>query len=243
MNKRLIGVAAAVVLGIIGALIVVTYVQGADRRAVAASQPISVIVVQQAVPAGTPADQLAKLVTAKDVPQSAVAEGAVVNLADVTGKVTAVALVPGQQLLTSLMVDPKSQRTSGKVPVPAGLQEVSVLLEARRALGGYVTAGDTVGIFITFDNGPKPGGNSTNETLHKVLVTSVQGAPDPAKVSQDSASSPVAGGNIMVTFAVDTPTATKIVYASEFGRIWLSREPATASEQGSGPITIDGIYK
>lgn len=242
MNKRLLGIVGAIVLGILGALIVITYVQGADQRAIAAAQPVSVLVVQQPVPAGVPVDELAKSVAPKDIPQSALAQGAVVNLADVAGKVTAVGLVPGQQLLASLMADPAAQKTSGKVPVPSGLQEVSVLLDSKRALGDYLAPGDTVGVFITFDNGPKPGGNVTNQTLHKVLVTAIQGAavPDPTK---DASASPVAAGPLMVTLATDAPGAAKIVYGSEFGRIWLSKEPKTASEQGSGPMTIDGIYK
>ncbi len=53
MKSRLLAGIAAVVLAIIGAILVVSYAQGADTRAVQGLDPVSVLVVKKAVPAGT----------------------------------------------------------------------------------------------------------------------------------------------------------------------------------------------
>ena len=53
MKSRLLAGVAALVLAILGALLVVSYAQGADTRAVQGLDPVTVLVVQKAVPAGT----------------------------------------------------------------------------------------------------------------------------------------------------------------------------------------------
>ncbi|WCI08470.1 hypothetical protein PJ267_19735 [Arthrobacter sp. OVS8] len=54
MKSRLLAGIAALVLAIVGALLVVSYAQGADTRAVQGLDPVAVLVVKNAVPAGTP---------------------------------------------------------------------------------------------------------------------------------------------------------------------------------------------
>jgi pilus assembly protein CpaB len=48
---------------------------------------------------------------------------------------------------------------------------------------------------------------------------------------------------LLVTLAVDAPTAEKIVYGAEFGKIWLSKEDPASSGSGAQILTRDGIYK
>ena len=64
--------------------------------------------------------------------------------------------------------------------MPKGLQEVSFQLEPQRVVGGRLAPGDHVGIFITLKGGgleAKPEKETTQLTIHKVLVTAVQRAP------------------------------------------------------------------
>src|ERR671917_139673 len=68
---------------------------------------------------------------------------------------------------------------SARGDIPEGLQEVTVPLEPARALGGRIAAGDTVGVFLSFDpfdigNTGEKTANVTHLELHKVVVTRVQ---------------------------------------------------------------------
>ena len=45
-----------------------------------------------------------------------------------------------------------------------------------------------------------------------------------------------------MTVAVDDDDAHKVIYAAEFGRIWLSKEPKEATESDPQPMTIDEVY-
>jgi pilus assembly protein CpaB len=149
MRRRLLAAFVALVLALAGAVVLVAYVRGADARAAAGMQTVPVLVVQHLVPEGTPADQLADAVDTELVPAKTAVPGRVADLADLAGKVATVDLQPGEQLLAGRFAFPDDLRAPGTVDVPAGDQEVSVLLDPQRAVGGRLKAGDKVGVYLS----------------------------------------------------------------------------------------------
>jgi pilus assembly protein CpaB len=117
VKSRLLGGLAALLLAVIGAILLFVYVQGASARAQEGLEPVNVLVVTEQVPAGTKTSDLAGKVRAAAVPKSAVPEGALATLDQQLGKVTAVGLEPGEQLLGARLVDPRDL-APGTVPVP-----------------------------------------------------------------------------------------------------------------------------
>lgn len=258
MKSRLLAGVAAVVLAIVGAILVVSYAQGADSRAVKDLDPVSVLVVQKAIPAGTPTAGLQAFLTTQELPGTAVSKSALKNLDGQGGKVTSVELLPGEQLVAERLIQPEELKASGAVEIPKGLQEVSFQLEPQRVVGGRIAAGDHVGVFINLKNGgldAKPEKETTQLSIHKVLVTSVQRAPtatpSPAPSANGSTGpaqdTSLPTGSFLITVAVNEPDATKIVYASNFGEvasIWLSKEPLDATEAPRpGIMTRPEVYK
>ncbi|MDP9997765.1 Flp pilus assembly protein CpaB [Pseudarthrobacter sulfonivorans] len=265
MKARLLGGIAALVVAIIGTVLLFTYVQGADRRALANTETEDVLVVKQDVPAGTPASQLSQYVVTKAVPRTAVADDGVADLGAVGTKVTAVALVPGEQLLSSRLVDANAYLGPARVEVPAGLQEITVRLGIDRVVGGRIQAGDTVGVFISLSEGSATSdgggaavsGNATQLTFHKVLVTAVQfssgaAAQTQAEASQASSQSalntaseskPTTSDSYLITFARNAVDSEKLVYAAEFGKIYLSKEPADATEGTNGVVNQAKVFR
>jgi pilus assembly protein CpaB len=245
----------AVLLALVGAVVIVTYAQGADQRAVKNLDPVDVLVVKTAVPAGTPVEAMKASVAVEQLPGTAVGKTALKTLDDSSGKVAAVDLIPGEQLVAERLIAPEDLKTSGSVKVPAGLQEVSFQLEPQRVVGGRIEPGDHVGIFISFPSGgveSKPG-ETTQLSIHKVLVTAVQRAPEGAAAKP--APSATAGaeadprdvnlptGSLMITVAVNDINADKVVFASEFASIWLSKEPLDAQDSGPKIIQKPDVYK
>lgn len=248
MKSRLLAGTAAVLLGIIGMVLVTFYAQGADRRAMEGLKPVDVLVVQKAVPAGTPVEALRESLTLKPVPADAVPVSALKDLKAAAGKVTGADLVPGEQLVAERLVDPAELQTPGSVPVPAGLQEVSVALDPVRTVGARLIAGDTAGVFISFAAGPKDPKESdappetTEFVFHRVLITGIQRTAAPAQ-TETTETPALPTGTIMVTFAVDPSTAARIVFAAEFGTIWLSKESADATQVAPEIIRKNRMYK
>lgn len=255
MKSRLLAGVAAIVIAIVGAILVVSYAQGADSRAVQDLDPVSVLVVQKAVPAGTPVASLQAFLTTQELPGTAVSKSALKNLDGQGGKVTSVELLPGEQLVAERLIQPEELKASGAVEIPKGLQEVSFQLEPQRVVGGRIAAGDHIGIFINIKGGgleAKPEKETTQLSIHKVLVTSVQRAPtatpSPAPSANGSAApaqdTSLPTGSMLLTVAVNDVDATKIVYAAEFEKLWLSKEPLDATDSGRpGIMTKPEVYK
>jgi pilus assembly protein CpaB len=240
MRRRLLAATAALVLALVGTVVLVAYVRGAETRALAGVQTVDVLVVQQPVPAGTPAPELAGLVGVEQVPAKAAVEGRVSDLDELAGQVATVDLQPGEQLLAARFSGADDLLAPGTVAVPAGAQEVSVLLEPQRAVGGRLAAGDTVGVLISMDT------PSTHVVLHRVLVTQVQGAPVPVDSSGDvetaSAGSAAPAASLMVTLAVTAEQAEGVVFGAEHGTLWLTLEPEGADIDGTEIVTPDNVY-
>ncbi|MDP9887116.1 Flp pilus assembly protein CpaB [Pseudarthrobacter enclensis] len=251
MKSRMLAGVSAIVLAIIGAVLIVTYAQGADQRAMKDMDPTDVLVVTKAVPAGSSLDVVRASVAVQQVPATAVSKTALKNLDDAAGKVAAVDLVPGEQLLKERLVDPADVKTSGSVKVPAGLQEVTFELEPKKVVGGRLEAGDHVGIALNFTAGAdktKAGDPTTQLTIRKALVTAVQRAPQPSATAKPTdgtnpQDTTLPQGSFMVTVAVNDIDAAKIIYSSNNGDLWLTKEPLDAQDNGPFIARKDNVYK
>lgn len=242
--RRLIAAIAAVLLAGVGAVLLLSYVGKADLRAMAGMETVKVLVVEKRVLEGTPAEKLSGLVTVKTLPVKAVASGTLSNLDPIRGRVATTDLQPGEQLLASRFIDPALLVDPNEVKIPKGMQQVSIALESQRVLGGELTPGTSVGVFISLakeDERPA----QTHLVLNKVLVSKVQRAATSAQQQEGGApnSAGLQEGTLMVTLAMTAPNAEKIVFGAEHGKIWLSLEPANAALGGTRVVTEKSVYK
>ncbi|GAA4426049.1 hypothetical protein GCM10023169_24470 [Georgenia halophila] len=239
MTRRIVAALAAVLLAVVGGLLLVSYVAAADQRAMAGMETASVLEVVEPIAEGTPAEKLTELVAVAQIPMKAVASGAVTSLGQISGQVATTDLKPGEQLLRSRFADPASLADPMEVEAPDGMHEISVLLESQRVLGSSLSAGDTVGVFVTR-------AEETHLALHKVLVTRIQGgitAPAPAEDGTEPVAAPAPEGSVMVTLALAAPDAERIVWAAENGSIWLSSEPDDATKDGTRIVDQESVYE
>lgn len=242
---------AAVALALVGAILIVVYAQGADQRALAGTQPVDVLVVKTAIPAGTPVEEMTASLETQTVPAAGKSASALNSLDGKAGTVAAVDLVPGEQLLAERLVSPAEAKESGAVEVPTGMQEVSFQLEPQRIAGGRIAVGDRVGMFLSFEAGADPANEkdaTTQMSIRKALVTAVQRAPQvAAKEETEDGTNPqdttLPEGSLMLTVAVNDVDAGKIVFASEFGRLWLTKEPLDAKDNGPRIERKEVVYK
>jgi pilus assembly protein CpaB len=237
MKTRLLAALTALVLAALGAVLINGYVQGADARALAGVRTRAVLVVSQTVPAGTSVTALKASLRVRDVPAAAIAQGAVSTLAGTSGTVTAVDLVPGEVLLRSRLVSPSAVQRTGTVAVPKGMQEVTVQLSPDRVVGGKIQAGESVAVYFSF---PAASGTSgtTKLVFQRVLVTDVQGAP-----TQSGGKSDVPSGSVLVTLARPAADVQRLIYAAQYGTVWLSSEPAGSVTEGLAAVTPKDVLK
>ncbi|PTL71601.1 Flp pilus assembly protein CpaB [Rathayibacter caricis DSM 15933] len=238
MKLRILFAILGFVLAVVGVMAVTLYARGADQRAVADQRPVDVLVLSRDAPAGTPADQLSPYLEVKALPEVAVAPGAATTLDGLGGLVTSIDLVTGEQLLVSRMVSPDALEVPGRVDVPPGLQEVTVLLSPERVVGGGLAAGDTVGVIFS-----RIGTGQTHMRLQKVLVTTIQGLDSPSEEADASGVAPIPEGSVYVTLAVTASDAELVVNAAEFNLIWLTKEPLDADPNGTRVVTPEDLFR
>ena len=247
MKIRLIGAILALVLAVAGSVLLLNYVRAADERAADGAKFVRAYIIESEVPAGTPAEELTDYVVIDEIPAIAAVPGSVTDLSDLDGLVADVVLMPGEQLLTSRWVTADDLNARGDVPVPEGMQSVTIALPVERVVGGAVKAGDTVGVLISAQGGdPAAGAQSlqTKQTFHKVLVLAVQPgsafvptAPDDAETTAD----PV--DVIMVTLARSTPDVEVLIWGQEWGKVWLTLENDTATTDGGRVVTDPIVFR
>lgn len=268
MNRRATGAVAAIVSAVIGTIALVGFVRGAEDRALAGERLVEVLVVKERVAAGTPAGRLDDSVSKERVPAKVRAEDAVGTLKELSGKVTSVELLPGEQITSARFAAPDVyERRRAQVNVPEDLLEVTVALDPERALGGVLTPGSRVGVLASFDpfeisstepvqleglSIPQEGGKSPSSThliLHKVLVTNVQTDTEfvPTVGGEDDenqdATAPAPQGRLLVTLALEAPSIERVVFTAEHGSLWLALEPDGASDAPTVVQTRGTIYQ
>ena len=258
MNRKVLGLVAAIALALVGTVAIVAYVDGAEDRALAGEQVVTVLVVQDEIPAGTPADEIGDRVAPERITQKVKAEGAMTTVTSVSGKVANATLVPGEQLVARRFVAPSVYRAAAAVDVPDDLLQTTISLSPDRAVGGTLTPGSTVAVSISFqgdavtDNADTgaAGDKFTHVTLRKVLVTNVQIDETPTEDDTESdeeennlepADAPTS--DLLITLALDDVNTERLVWAAEHGTVWLSVEPSKAPTGSTKVVTEGNVYQ
>jgi len=270
VGRRVIGVIVALVLALVGTLALVSYVRNAADRAKAGETEVQVLVASSAIAAGTPANMLNSMVEAQSVAQKNVPEGAIAKLDSLEGLVAAADIFPGEQLVAQRFVEPSGYASRGiGVEVPEDMVELTIQLNAERTVGGIVAPGQRVTIIVTFDVNdpgatmyltpdnelvPLPDTGNQDSSLvpgmadtllHHVLVTAVQESESNFATQQERSEARLTappGGALSVTFALRPFDAERLVFAREFGDIWLALERESVPSQRDPSKEFDNLF-
>lgn len=236
MNKRIVAVIGAAVLALVGVVTLAAYAQNADDRAFNGAQLASVLQVTRSIPSDSSAADVASSVKSVKLPRKAIADGAISDLSDVAGLRTTVQLEPGELLLASRFAKGGSDSATGGSPsaVPKGYQEVTVQLPLAEAGGGVLKAGDLVGVVASYPTTDT--GGFTQLAKNFVRVTRVVGAT----ASSDGKD---IGAQQLITLAVLTRDAGRIINAAEFGKLWLTEQNKDTATGNGGSVTKSEITK
>jgi len=243
MNRRLVAafIAAALALGAFVSIFL--YVRNADARALNGVVAKNVYVAVNPITKGTLAENLGANIQLTQVPAKAVPGQAVYDLAEIQSKAASVDLVAGEVLLTSRFVDPTAAAQDA-VPVPKGMEQMSLVVKPEQIRGGVLKAGETIGVVLSVKpTTPQPisipgigpvtidGDTITKQIMNKVLVTRVQGGTVPA--ADATGTSPLPANSVMITVALTTSDIEKLTWAQAAGSLLLTVENKDADDSSS----------
>ena len=258
MNRRALAIALALLLAVIGTGAVMAYVSRVNARAMAGLKPVTVLVAQQEIPAGTPAGAAWQDGSLREetLPAQSVSPEAVGSITASLGSLVMSAdVMPGQVLLRPMLV-PVAQ-VSGGLAIPGSMIAVTIPLCISEAVAGYVHAGSQVAIFDTFSSqsmsssescsqsgeshqGQSSGTVETRVVLPRVMVLAV-GSPGSGQGGTGSGldTGSQSQGGVLVTLAVDQADAERVIELTETGLPYLALlTPAsqTGFDTGSQPL-------
>jgi pilus assembly protein CpaB len=235
MQSRATAILVAIVLAVLATVALVVYARSADQRAIAGEKPVKVLVAAKVIPANTTGEQAFNrgLVTTAELPRKAVAKGAISSVAAISGRVAAVDIQPGEQLLASRWVEADSAQGSHLLPIPADKQAIAIAVDLTRQVSGFVTPGDHVSVVASFDVHPTDAkGDSSGPDIKlsrfllqdvAVLAVGTQPLPNPGASGKATANK---GQTLTtVTLAVKPQDVERVAYAAENGSLYLSLLP------------------
>lgn len=247
MAGRVLLLIAAFLVAGLGALLVYLYAQQADERALAEYDPVQVVMVQGAVPAGTAVDAAIEqgLLAVEEVPGAGVPDRAAAALADVTGKVVLSDLVTGEPLVLDRVGDPDQQE---RISVPAGQLALSFAFADPNRVAGFVAPGSKVAVLLTYGGPGAPAATDDDQTgaappadgVTRVLLDQVSvlavGATSASEVpgQDDGEAAPVS--QTVLTLALTQGQAESMVHAQSIGALYLGLrgdDAALAPGEGS----------
>jgi pilus assembly protein CpaB len=250
MQSRVLAILIAVVLALVATVALVVYVNGADRRAIADQEPVKVWVAVKPITAGTSGvnAQINGLIDEIEVPRKNAVDDAVRSLSQIEAKRAEVDIVPGEQLLQSRWVNPEEVTGRRLLPIDEDHQALSIGLDLTRQVAGFVTPGDNVSMILSMKR-PHPGGpdvDSSQFLLQNIQVLAV------GATALSNGSSQGGGGRVnqgkgsqnltAVTLSIPEEKVVKVVYAAEYGSIYLTLMPSQAeAAPGGADVTADNV--
>jgi pilus assembly protein CpaB len=245
MRGRVVAVLVAVALAVAATATLVAYAAGADRRAIANQQPVLVYVAKARIPAGTSGEdaQNRGLIERTALPRLAVAGGAVRSLEQLAGRVAAVEIVPGEQLLAVRWVG-RGEAAGGRLlSIPEGHQAVSIALDATRQVSGFVTPGDRVSVVVSLSL-PRRGRSQPTSRflLQDVQVLAVGGTAQEGRRAGQGQGQGRGQSQSAVTLAVRPGDVERVVFAAENGSLYLSLLPPGQRPVPARGRTIDNEF-
>jgi len=260
MTRRIITIAAAVLLAVLGAVGVLDYVHQADQRAVAGMRAVDAYVAKAQIPSGTSAAAAVRegLLVRQQFPASSVPTDAVRTITPtLSGLVLTSGLASGQMLLSPMLG--ASVQTASALPIPAGMVAVTLQFCVQQAVGNYITAGSQIAVFDTFANGTRKsltgvacsqGGASggvqsiqTRMVMSKVLVLAVgEGTATPPSSTTTAADGPATSSagttpsSIFLTLAVSQADAERLIELGEGGSPYLALLSSASAATADAPF-------
>lgn len=240
--KKVGGALAAIALFVLGVLLIVGYVRQTEERIVAEAEPTAVFVVSQPVEQGESPEGAIRI---EEFPTNLVSPDAVRPGDSLMGLVATTGLVPGEPLLWTRLDEPTSlvNDEPTRAEIPEGFSAVTIPVSAERAFGGLLLPGMRVAVVGSFTIQQETRAvQATHALVQKALIVEVQAdEPTPALPNELVPAARPSGG-FLVTLAVPIHDVERVVFAAEWGSIWLAQQGEDALEDTARIQTADSIF-
>lgn len=248
MERRRLLVVSAAVVALLGVVLVLLYVRGADSRAEARYRTERVLTAADRIEAGESFDSAlqAGKIRYADVVTADVAPGAigVSGTSALAGKQALGTIYPGQQVVAAEFGTDATAPSD--LPIPAGHVAVSVTLSDNARVAGYIEPGARVAVFL---NGTDPAG----KPFTRLLVPEIQvlGVGSTAVAANTATGDSRTGSeapaetlpNTLLTLAATQRQAEKLLYAQQNGTVAMALLSGKGAAKSGPPVDSSNLFE
>jgi Flp pilus assembly protein CpaB len=231
MNYSVRNIVIAGGLAVVAIIAVLLYTSNVRDKARQDQHRVQVLVAAKDIPAGTTGKQVidGHLLVPKAIIQTDQVPGALTSMQGLDNLVVSQTIYHAQQVPSAIFQPPLTTGTS--LQIRATERAISVPVDTDSGLVGTLKDGDRVDVLLAYkgDNG---GVSFTRPLLRDVLVLT---APDPK------------GGDAHVLLKLSDVDSTKLLYATQFQKVWLVERPKTQAQDSpaaletASTVLFDGL--
>jgi pilus assembly protein CpaB len=237
MKARVLIIIIAVALAGLAAVFAARYLQDARSNIASESKPVKVLVAQEDIPRGTPADEMIsrKMVVLQEVPRRFTSAGAVSTQKGIEGMVLATPLARGQQITAEQFEAPDVAGLAFSIPKQQ--LAVTIPVDEVNGVGGLVKPGDHIALYATFSPGPNGEKDLTKLLLGDTKVLAVGtalrenersgGQQQAGTLTSTRSQDAEVKAPRTLTLSVAPADVERLVFAEETGHVWCALIPAT----------------
>lgn len=253
LTRRAIALVVALILAVVAALAVLSYVRGVEGQAIAEVDAVFGYVATDAIETGTLIDTAIQqgVVEQREIPRSLLAPDAVTDLTQVTGRVVQDRIVAGDQLVLDRFAAPG--QGVQVLAIPEGHQAMAVEVSVPPGVAGFLREGDHVSV-IGYLDVPIPGsevqitdpetGQVTVDTQDEARAQYLVQDVEVLAVGQRSVTTTEEGdpetveelGSVLLTLAVTADEAERLTFGTLDGELWVTLLP----EDELDPVSTQG---
>jgi Flp pilus assembly protein CpaB len=225
---------ASLVAAVLAGIVILAYVNGYRKNLQATSTPVTVLVARHGIEKGTAGSVIATkgLFTVTTIRESQLREGAFSDPASLSGKVATTSIYKGAQLTAA---DFSTSSDSLASTLSDRQRIIAVPLDSAHGLSGDVQEGDHVDVYAGLNiiaigpNGALDGGQPhpvmrlIAQNVEVVRLGGSAGVGSSARTSD-------------VSVRVNDDDASKIAFAADNGKLWLSLRPAAGAKPSASHI-------
>lgn len=227
-NRRTVILIVAVVVALVAAGAIYSYLNSVQDRAYNNAKLVKVYKVDKDIKKGLPGEQAIdqEYVKSGDIPQQYRPTTALTDINAIRGKVALNDLSSGQIVVDGMFVEPRVAQVSFAQRIPAGQVAVTISVDQIHGVAGLVVPGDQVNILAAAPDG-------TRYLFQNVNVLAIGNTPAPQPGDTTATTTAPGSGSGLITFAVPPLAAAKITVASG---VYLTLVPP-----GNQPVPVPAV--
>lgn len=253
-TRRTIAFLLAVILALVAAISIVSYLRGVETAVAAENESVMAYVATGEIADGVLIDSAVqqRLVEERAVPRALLAPGAITDLGQVQGRLVNATILPGDQLVIGRFAEPGDGVQV--LAIPEGHQAMSVEVGVPPGVAGYLKEGDHISIIAYLTVPTQDEAQTETSTDLATGVATTQQATEPraqfvvqdvevlavgqriVTTAQEEGAAPQPIASVLTTVAVTADEAERLVYATVGGTLWMTLLP----EDETDPVATQG---